>query len=396
MKRILPTILAGAIAGGVVGLLAADNSSTTKTIVTTTSGATAVASAHPGAEPTALSTSKGLSVNQIFQADGPGVVDIQVGSTTTSSGSGGFFGFGGGQSQQTEAEGSGFVLNKNGDIVTAEHVVTGAQTIKVTFPDGHTATASLVGSDTGEDVAVVHVSVPSSELHPLTVGDSSTLRVGDGVVAIGSPFGLPSTVTAGIVSALGRAITSPNDWTIANAVQTDAAINPGNSGGPLLNAAGQVIGINDQIDTNSTTSTGEGQSSGVGFAVPSNTVDRVAHEIISSGKAQNAYVGVELQPSSTGGAAVAQNQNGQAAVQPGSPAAKAGLRPGDLVTAVDGQTISSVNQFIATIANYSPGDTVTLTVKRSGSTTTVKVTLGTQPKTAASGSSSGGGGGFLP
>jgi len=382
MKLLLPAILAGAIAGGVVGLLAADNSSSTKTIVTTTAGSTAVASAHPGAEPTALSSSKGLSVNQIFHLDGAGVVDIEVGATSTSTGVGGFFGFGGGQTQQTEAEGSGFVLNKSGDIVTAEHVVTGAQTIKVTFPDGHTASASLVGSDTGEDVAVIHVNVPASELHPLTVGDSSTLQVGDGVVAIGSPFGLPSTVTAGIVSALGRAISSPNNWTIANAVQTDAAINPGNSGGPLLNSAGQVIGINDQIDTNSTTSTGEGSSSGVGFAVPSNTVARVAHEIIASGKAQNAYVGVELEGSSTGGAKID-------SVEPGSPAAHGGLKAGDLITAVNGQAVSSVNQFIATVANYSPGDTVSLSVNRSGSSITVKVKLGTQPANAASSSTGG-------
>jgi putative serine protease PepD len=385
MKKFLPTILAGALAGGLVGLLAADHSST-KTIVTTTAAGSAVSSTHAGAEPTALSSSKGLSVNQIFQADGPGVVDIQVGSTTTSNGTGGFFGFGGGQTQRTLAEGSGFVLDKSGDIVTAEHVVTGAQTIKVTFPDGHTATASLVGSDTGEDVAVIHVNVASSELHPLTVGDSSTLQVGDGVVAVGSPFGLPSTVTAGIVSAVGRAITSPNNWTIANAIQTDAAINPGNSGGPLLNAAGQVIGINDQIDTNSTTSTGEGSSSGVGFAVPSNTVARVAHEIIKSGKAQNAYVGVELQPSTSGGAGIAQNEAGHPGVQPGSPAANAGLRPGDTITAVNGQAVSSVNQFIATIANYSPGDTVTFSVRRGGNTMSVKITLGTQPAAAANGS----------
>jgi len=381
MKRILPTILAGAIAGGVVGLLAADHSST-KTIITTTGGSATVGAARPGPVPTALSTSKGLTVNQIYQADGPGVVDIQVGSTTTSTGLGGFFGFGGGQTQQTLAEGSGFVLNKGGDIVTAEHVVTGAQTIKVTFPDGHTTSASLVGRDTGEDVAVIHVSVPASELHPLPVGDSSTLRVGDGVVAIGSPFGLPSTVTAGIVSAVGRAISSPNNWTIANAVQTDAAINPGNSGGPLLNSAGQVIGINDQIDTNSTTSTGEGSSSGVGFAVPSNTVARVAHEVITSGTAQNAYVGVELQGSSTGGARVV-------SVEHSSPAAQGGLTAGDLITAVDGQTVSSVNQFIATIANYSPGDTVNMTVQRAGATTTIRVKLGTQPASAASSTSGG-------
>ena len=374
MKKILTTLVAGALAGGLVGLVVSNNSSTSTTITSTASSPTA--SAHAGAEPTALSSTTGLSVNQIYRLDGSGVVDIQVGSTTTSNGTGGFFGFGGGQTQQTLAEGTGFVLDKNGNIVTAEHVVTGAQSIKVTFPDGRTAKASLVGSDTGEDVAVIHVDVPSSELHPLPVGSSSTLQVGDGVVAIGSPFGLPSTVTAGIVSAVGRAITSPNNWTIANAIQTDAAINPGNSGGPLLNSAGQVIGINDQIDTNSTNSSGQGSSSGVGFAVPSNTVARVAKEIIASGKAQNAYVGVELQSSSTGGAGVS-------SVQPSSPASNGGLKSGDLITAVNGQHVSSVNQFIATIANYSPGDTVTMTVQRAGSTITVKVKLGTQPAAAA-------------
>jgi putative serine protease PepD len=375
MKRFLPVIIAGAVAGGVVGLVVADNHSTTKIITETTAGNSGT-SARPGPVPTALSSTKGLTVNQIYKMDGPGVVDIQVDATSTSNGEGGFFGFGGGQSEETEAEGSGFVLNKSGDIVTAEHVVTGAQSIKVNFPDGSSTSASLVGSDTGEDVAVIHVNVPSSELHPLTIGDSSTLQVGDGVVAIGSPFGLPGTVTAGIVSALGRAISSPNDWTIANAVQTDAAINPGNSGGPLLNSSGQVIGINDQIDTNSTTSTGEGSSSGVGFAVPSNTVDRVANEIISSGKAENAYVGVELQSSSTGGAAVS-------SVESGSPAAKGGVKGGDKITAVDGHTVTTVNQFIAMIADYSPGNTVTFTVDRSGSTKDIKVTLGTQPAAAA-------------
>jgi putative serine protease PepD len=386
MKRILPVIIAGAVAGGVVGLVAANENSTTKIVTETSAGA----AAHPGPVPTALS-SNGLTVNQIFKQTGPGVVDIQVNATSSSSGAGGFFGFGGGQSQQTQAEGSGFVLDKSGNIITAEHVVAGAQSIKVTFSDGHSASATLVGTDTGEDVAVIHVNAPSSELHPLTLGDSSTLQVGDGVVAIGSPFGLPGTVTAGIVSALGRAISSPNNWTIANAIQTDAAINPGNSGGPLLSSNGQVIGINDQIDTNSTNGTGEGSSAGVGFAVPSNTIARVAHDIIATGKAQNAYVGVALQSSTTGGAAIGQSQSGgQPAVQPGSPAAAAGLRSGDLITAVNGHTVSSVNQFIATIANYSPGDTVTFTVHRGGTTMNVKVKLGTQPANSTANSGTGG------
>ncbi|MEA2198049.1 MAG: hypothetical protein QOJ25_2100 [Solirubrobacteraceae bacterium] len=377
MKRILPVILAGAVAGGVVGLVAANENSTTK-IITETTGT----SAHPGPVPTALSSSKGMTVNQIYKQDSTGVVDIRVNATSSSGGAGGFFGFGGGQ-QTTQAEGSGFVLNKNGDIVTAEHVVTGAQSIRVTFSNGYTATANLVGTDTGEDVAVIHVNVPSSQLHPLALGDSSTLQVGDGVVAIGSPFGLPGTVTAGIVSAVGRAISSPNNWTIANAVQTDAAINPGNSGGPLLNSNGQVIGINDQIDTNSTSATGEGQSAGVGFAVPSNTIARVAQDIITTGKAQNAYVGISLQPTSTGGAGVG-------GVQPNAPAAGGGVKQGDKITAVNGHEVNSVNQFIATIANYSPGDTVTLTIQRGGSTMSLHVKLGTQPANATATSGTGG------
>ena len=380
MKRLLPVILAGAVAGGVVGLVAANGNSTTKIITETAPSV----SAKAGPVPTALNSDKGLTVNQIYKQDGPGVVDIRVNATSNSTG-GGFFGFGGGQ-QQTLAEGSGFVLNKNGDIVTAEHVVSGAQSIKVVFSNGYTASANVVGSDTGEDVAVIHVNVPSSQLHPLATGDSSTLQVGDGVVAIGSPFGLPGTVTAGIVSALGRAIYSPNNWTIANAVQTDAAINPGNSGGPLLNSNGQVIGINDQIDTNSTNGTGQGSSAGVGFAVPSNTITRVAQDIINTGRAQNAYVGVSLVQSSTGGAGVG-------AVQPGTPAASGGVKQGDKITAVNGHTVSSVNQFIATIANYSPGDTVTLTVQRGGGTTSLHVKLGTQP---ATGAASSGNGGLIP
>ncbi|MDQ6732107.1 MAG: trypsin-like peptidase domain-containing protein [Actinomycetota bacterium] len=378
MKRFLPVIIAGAVAGGVVGLVAADNNSSTKIITETSPPA---AAAHAGPVPTALSSPKGLTVNEISKLDGPGVIDIQVDATSSSNGAGGFFGFGNG-TQQTRAEGSGFVLDKNGNIVTAEHVVTGAQTIKVIFPDGRSASANVVGSDTGEDVAVIHVNVPASELHPLPLGNSSTLQVGDGVVAIGSPFGFPGTVTAGIVSALGRAIYSPNNWTIANAVQTDAAINPGNSGGPLLNSAGQVIGINDQIDTNATNATGQGSSAGVGFAVPSNTIARVARDIIATGKAQNAYVGVGLQTTSAGGAGIG-------STVPGAPAAQAGVKAGDRITAVDGHTVSTVNQFIATIANYSPGDTVTFTVQRGGATTNIKVKLGTQPASAAGNTGSG-------
>ena len=196
------------------------------------------------------------------------MVDITTSSTQNSTG--GIFGFG--QSQQTEGEGAGVVFDKKGDIVTDEHVVSGASSITVTFPDGVKAPATLIGSDTGADLAVIRVkNVDSSELHPLTFGDSSALQVGDSVVAIGSPFGLPNTLTAGIVSAFSARSRPRTSSRSRTPMQTDAAINPGNSGGPLINAAGQVIGLNDQIETNNTNGQGEGSSSGVGFATPSNS-----------------------------------------------------------------------------------------------------------------------------
>jgi len=219
---------------------------------------------------------------------------------------------------------------------------------------------------------VIHVNAPASELHPLVLANSADAQVGDPVVAIGSPFSLPETTTAGIVSQTGRSITAPNNYTIPDAIQTDAAINPGNSGGPLLDADGHVLGLNDQIETNNTTPTGEGSSSGVGFAIPSDLVASVANKLIAGERVQHAYVGVELASNSAGGAQIS-------VVQPNTPASAAGLRQGDVVTAIDGQAITTTDQFIAMIDNYSPGQTVTFTVQRQGQTTQIKVKLGTRP-----------------
>jgi S1-C subfamily serine protease len=377
LKLILP-LIGGAVAGGVIALVIAGGSSTTHSVTTTT----VVQPAGSSALPTSFANGRAQTINQIYKSVGPGVVDIK---TSSSQNTGGIFGFG--QQQQTQGEGSGVVFDKKGDILTDQHVVSGASKVIVTFSDGSTAPATIVGSDTGADLAVIRVqNVPASKLHPLPFGDSSAAQVGDSVIAIGSPFGQPNTVTAGIVSAVGRTIQSPNQFTIPNAIQTDAPINPGNSGGPLINAGGQVIGLNDQIETNNTNGQGEGSSSGIGFATPSNSDVRIAKEIISTGQARNAYVGVSLDPSVTGGAGIAKttSQNGASPIVAGGPAAKAGLQPGDLITAVNGTRVRSLNQFVAAIATYPPGTTVTLTVDRGGSSKSVRLTLGSQPANAPS------------
>jgi S1-C subfamily serine protease len=358
-------VVGGAVAGGLIALAIASGSSsggsTTTTVVQPSS-----------AVPTSISTTRGMTVNQIYRAASPGVVDITV--TSTAPGGLGFFG----GSQQTQGEGAGVVYDQKGDILTDEHVVSGANRVVVQFQDGTKANAKVLGTDPSTDVAVIHVNVPSSELHPIPFADSSTAKVGDGVVAIGSPFSFPETATQGIVSQVGRSIPAPNNFTIAGAIQTDAAINPGNSGGPLLDANAHVLGLSDQIQTNNTTPSGQGSSSGVGFAIPSNTVARIANAIISGHSIKHAYVGVQLGSNSTGGAQIS-------SIQPGSPAEAAGLKPRDLVTAINGKAITSTEQFIATIDGYSPGNTVTLTVKRSGQSNQIKLKLGTRPQAAPNG-----------
>jgi putative serine protease PepD len=197
--------------------------------------------------------------------------------------------------------------------------------------------------------------------------------VGDPVVAIGSPFSLPETTTAGIVSAVGRSIQAPNGYTITGAIQTDAAINPGNSGGPLLDANAQVLGLNDQIQTNS------GSSAGVGFAVPSNTAARIAGDLIGGKPVKHAFVGVDLNANSNSGGAQINS------VQAGSPADTGGLQPGDVVTAINGKSISSTEQFIETVDTYAPGQKIRLTVNRGGQTKTFQLTLGNRPNNPPSG-----------
>jgi putative serine protease PepD len=375
MKRVLP-IVGGAIAGGVIALVIASSSSTTHSVTTTT--VVQQSSAGTPSQPTSFKSGTGLSINQIYKTASPGVVDIFVTATSSNQG----FGFFGGQGQQqTQGEGAGVVYDTNGDILTDEHVVAGATSVKVNFQDGKSATAKVLGTDPSTDVAVIHVDVPASQLHPIPLADSSQAQVGDPVVAIGSPFGLPETTTTGIVSQTGRSIQAPNGYTIPNAVQTDAAINPGNSGGPLLDANAHVLGLNDQIETNNSTAGGEGSSSGVGFAVPSNTVKEVATQIISGHKVEHAYVGVCLNGQNGSGAQIATqaSQSCPSPVSPGSPAAQSGLQAGDTITAINGTPIATTDQFIATIDHYKPGQKVTLSVSRSGQTKHVTVTLANRP-----------------
>jgi putative serine protease PepD len=300
-----------------------------------------------------------LSVNQIYRRAYRGVVEITVTEPSSSSPP---FGGGGGTQQ---AQGSGWIYDTDGHIVTNDHVVDGATSIKVRFWDGKTYSASIVGTDRSTDLAVIKVDAPSSELYPLAVGDSTQLQVGDGVVAIGSPFGLEETVTSGIVSALHRAIQGQTNFTINDSIQTDAAINHGNSGGPLLNTQGQVVGVNAQIKSDS------GGNEGVGFSIPSKTVKSVASQLIATGKATHAYLGVAID-------STAPNAR-LASVKAGGAAQKGGLKTGDVITGVDGNSIATGDDLSRAIDAHKPGQQITVTYKRDGDEHTVTVTLGTRP-----------------
>jgi S1-C subfamily serine protease len=333
--------------------------------------------AAPGSA-TVRTTSDGMSVNEIYERAAPGVV--QINST--------------GGSATGRALGSGFVLDKTGHVVTNYHVIEGADEIRVGFSNRDTVEAELVGTDPSTDLAVLRVDTSASALTPLSLGNSDTVRVGDQVVAIGNPFGLARTATAGIVSALQRFITAPNRFTIDHVIQTDAPINHGNSGGPLLNANGQVIGVNTQIETGGV-STG---NVGIGFAVPSNTVKDVVAQILRTGRVDHAYLGISGHAITS---EVAETyklpvEKGVvvATVTDGSGADKAGLQAGendvvvagetyvlggDIIVGIDGKPISSVEELRDAISEHAPGQKVRLALYRDAKKTSVIVTLGRQP-----------------
>ncbi|MET9950940.1 trypsin-like peptidase domain-containing protein [Streptomyces sp. NPDC006339] len=286
--------------------------------------------------------------------------------------------------------GTGFVLDTRGHILTNNHVVDAAASsgeISVTFSNGDSVRAKLIGRDTGYDLAVIQVTGVSG-LKPLPLGDSDGVRVGDPVVAIGAPFDLSNTVTSGIISAKERPITAGgekgdgSDISYVDALQTDAPINPGNSGGPLVDSQGHVIGINSAIRAAGNGSGGEGGtqsgSIGLGFAIPINQGKRVAEELINTGKASHPVIGVSLDMQYNGdGARVGdKGKGGTASVTPGGPADKAGVRPGDIITKVDGQRVHSGEELIVKIRAHRPGDRLELTLTRDGKEQTKTLTLG--------------------
>ncbi len=342
----------------------------------------------------AKATSKADTVARIYKADSSGVAFIEAERQARQPSPFDLFGApqGGGT-----ATGSGFVLDTEGHILTNNHVVSRAQTIRVKLGGSDTSyTAKVVGTDPTTDLALLKIDAPASDLHPLALGDSSSVQVGDPVVAIGNPFGLDQTATTGIVSALQRQIQAPNGFSISNVIQTDASINPGNSGGPLINAQGQVIGITSQIET-----AGGNGSVGIGFAIPSNTARQVVDQLERSGKVEHAYLGISG-TTITPDVADALNLPVDAGVLveqavKGGPADQAGIRGGqtaatidgadvrlggDIITEVNGHKIASMDQVVNLVNSAKPGDTLDVTYRRGGDTKTTTITLGDRPSTA--------------
>ncbi|MFE6282905.1 S1C family serine protease [Streptomyces sp. NPDC057877] len=282
--------------------------------------------------------------------------------------------------------GTGFVFDTEGHIVTNNHVVADAVDggkVSATFPDGKKYDAEVVGNAQGYDVAVIKLENAPSNLKPLTLGDSDKVAVGDSTIAIGAPFGLSNTVTTGIISAKNRPVASSDgsgsQASYMSALQTDASINPGNSGGPLLDAKGNVIGINSAIQSSGNGGFGTGQSGsiGLGFAIPINQAEYVAQELIETGKPVYARIGasVSLEDTTDGAKITDTGAGGSEPVEPGGPADRAGLKPGDVITKLDDRVIDSGPTLIGEIWTHKPGDKVTLTYERNGKTNTVEVTL---------------------
>jgi S1-C subfamily serine protease len=357
------------------GLVSTSGGSTTTREVVSSSGTTPAASVTSNG-------GGGNTVNQIYKADADGVAFIE--------------------SKETEgvASGSGIVLDDEGHVLTNNHVIEGATEVTVSFEsEGKMYPATVVGTEPNSDLALLKVEAPASQLHPLKLGNSSEMEVGDPVVAIGNPFDLQRTVTSGIVSALQREIQAPNGVTIDNVIQTDAAINPGNSGGPLINSAGEVIGINSQIETG-----GEGDDGnvGIGFSIPINTAKEEIAQLESGTSDEHGYLGISA-ATITPELAKAFNLPVEEGVlvqqvEEGGPAAEAGIKGastaatvegqefglgGDIITAVNGEAIASTENLIEKIEDGRPGETIELSVIQEEKTATVSVKLAERPATSA-------------
>jgi S1-C subfamily serine protease len=339
----------------------------------------------PAAEPVAFQHAKALTINQVYRAAAPGVVHI-----TATSQSGDVFG----NTQQQQSIGSGFVIDKAGYIVTNYHVVEGAKIVQVSFSNHESVRARVVGSDPATDIAVLKVGAPSRALRPLTLGNSSNVEVGDQVIAIGNPLGYDRSVTSGIVSAVQRSITAPNQVsTIGHVIQTDAALNHGNSGGPLLDADGDVIGVNAQIAPSDANA-----NIGIGFAIPINTVKQVTGTLIEHRKVQHAFLGIEAKAIDSQIAQIFHLPVDQgllvARVIKASGAAHAGLRAGptevvvegeswpaggDVLVRADGRPLTTVDDLRDVIADKKPGSSLKLELYRGTEELTVSVKLGRQP-----------------
>ena len=348
-----------------------------------------------GSSPTSFDTvkpGKALTINEIFRRDAPGVLQVTSTQVVTTNDP---FNFGVPQTQTQKALGSGFVMDKAGHIVTNYHVVAGAESVEVSFSNSDNMKAKVVGSDPSTDLAVLQIDARSRALTPLAFGNSDRVRVGDSVVAIGNPFGYDRSVTAGIVSAVQRAISAPNQFPIDHVIQTDAPINHGNSGGPLIDSRGAVIGVNAQIATGDSGSDG---NIGIGFAIPINTVRTVVAQLIKKGKVEHAFIGITAKPVTAEIARLfrlpAKSGLLVATVQPASGAAAAGLRAGtdtkvvsgeswpiggDLIVSADGAPLSTVDQLRDLIAAKRPGQSISLDVYRGTDKVTIPVKLGRQP-----------------
>jgi S1-C subfamily serine protease len=316
----------------------------------------------------AKASTKGDTVAQIYKADSAGVAFIQAERRPAQPSPFDFFGQppGGGT-----ATGSGFVIDTDGHVLTNNHVVSRAQTIRVKLGGGSTSyDAKVVGTDPATDLALLKIDAPSSDLHPLALGDSSSVQVGDPTIAIGNPFGLERTLTTGVVSALQRRLTAPSGFTIDDVIQTDAALNPGNSCGPLLDARGRVIGINSQIATG-----GAGGNVGIGFAVPVNTAKAVIPQLEQTGRVERAYLGVQ-------GASVPDGVLVES-VHGGSPAAVAGVHTGDTIEQLDDNPVHTMDDVDHIVSTHRPGDELEIEVRTGGITRELKATLSDRPAALA-------------